>query len=271
MKKIIWSLIVLIAAFHSGFGADTYESILEKMAAGLASRLQQQGHPAVAVYPFYEKGNKITEFSRVVSEDFAIHLGQHKGFKIIDRNYLEQMMEEHRLNAEGLIDPRTAKKFGMIIAADYYITGKIHILRYSFRLSVFAINTQTGEQIWARSRYLPLDADLAMLAGIKDWKERSRILQKEQETGQAGCEKNQTGDVCFINKRIFVFTVEVFDSNGKSWGKFTVQPGDEGCIYDLPAGKVFHYKARKLETFIGERLPEGMFRVVICKTKHIRF
>jgi len=267
--RILSILSIVLSPLYSLNASVPYKQALEEMAEELAETLRQQNHPAVAVYPFYESGKHITEFSRVVSEDFSIALGEFKGFKIFEREYLEQMMKEHRLNAEGLIDPRTAKRFGMLIAADYYITGKINILNYSFRLSIFAINTETGERIFGRSRIIPLNADLAVLAGIKDWKERFKMHQDEQAAGREDCEKRQTGDVCFINHRHETYEVQLYDSSHRLIGKITVEPHSEACMYDLPAGKRYYYKALKSQIFIGDKIPKGQFRVVICATRRV--
>ena len=266
MQKKIWFLLTFSFVL-TAHGAIPYRQALSEMAGEMAAVLARKGKPAVAVYPFYESGNRITEFSRVVSEDFSIVLGKHRGFRIIDRAYLEQMLEEHRLNAEGLIDPRTAKRFGMIIAADYYITGQIHILRYSFRLSVMAINTQTGERIFADSRIIALDADLATLAGIKDWKRRDEERSNEEAAGQNDCMERQTGHVCFINRTGTTYRITVFGTKDHSvYGEIRVAPGRRACMYDLPGGKTYRYQGMKSQVFIGDILPKGQFRIVTCRT-----
>ena len=254
MKRSIVFLLFLFF-FTSAF-AQTYEETLDRMARHAAYKLAREGNPAVAVYPFYEQNRQITELSRVVSEDFSIALAKYaENFRIIDRTYMEQMMEEHRLNAQGLIDPRTAKKFGMIIAADYYITGKINLLGNVFRLSIFIINTETGERLFSDRKIIPLNDELARLAGMTQWVERP------------DCEKHRTGDVCFVNRGRETYRVRVENDGGIK--ELALPPGQEKCLFELPAGKVYRYKALKSQIFIGDIIPHGQFRIEPCQTVQV--
>jgi len=257
MKHILFIFSIFISLSLAA-QYDIYQKKLDRLAQETAIALKRYGHPAVAVYPFYQTPGKITDASRIISEDFSIALDKYRErFKIIDRSYMEQMMEEHQLNAEGLIDPRTAKKFGMIIAADYYITGTITLFKRALRISVFAINTETGERIYSGVTLVPLSAELSTLLGISDW-----------ET-LPPCEKHYTGTACFINRSNMAFRVKVRSNDGNHYD-ISIAPGGKNCLENLPADRTYRYEGIKAQVFIGDVMPEGQFYLRKCEEVNIR-
>ncbi len=270
MKKIF--LLILLVGNSLLFAQD-YDAQLEKMASGFARKLNQKGALNVAVYPFYNPKHRHTNMSRMISEDFTVYLNQHNtGFKIIERAYLEQMMEEHHLNEDGLIDPTTAKKFGMIIAADAYITGRAMLVGTSIRLSVFAINTETGERIYSDFKRIPLEQELADFLGIKDFRERQQ-RQDMYRSSNPDCARLQVGDFCFVNKTGVTRTVKVVPNVGMYGNEFpmtiSLRNNEKKCFIDLNANTSYKYIATQSQITIGDDNPKGLFRVKTCKSNFV--
>ncbi len=270
MKKIF--LLILLVGNSLLFAQD-YDTQLEKMAGAFARKLNQKGAMNVAVYPFYNPKHRHTNMSRMISEDFTVYLNQHNTrFKIIERTYLEQMMEEHHLNEDGLIDPTTAKKFGMIIAADAYITGRAMLVGTAIRLSVFAIDTETGERIYSDFKRIPLDQEMADFLGIKDFRTRQQ-KQDMYRSSNPDCARLKVGDFCFVNKTGVTRNIQIFPNTRHTYvynaETISLRNNERKCFKDLKANASYKYVATKNQTFIGDINPKGIFRVKTCKSNYV--
>jgi len=262
--------ILLFILFTSTLYSQTFDKDLEQVAKRMAAKINVKNNLSVAVYPFYNSKKNKTELSTLVSEDFTNYLNNfNSNFKLIDRAYLEQMMEEHKLNDEGLIDPSTAKQFGMIIAADAYITGKVHLFANTIRVNLVAINTQTGERICSEYKKLPLDYDIAEFVGI-DLKKREDKANL-YKSSNPDCSSKQVGDFCFINKQRQSLNVRI--SNVGRMASFfrsiTIAPGEKKCFNNLSSKITYRYIATKDVITIGDPMPKGEFTIKVCRSNFI--
>ena len=271
MKKFLLLLIIITNQWGH---AQDFDMALRSITKTTAIKLNAQNKTLnVVVYPFYNRKNKHTDLSRLISDDFSVYLSEFKNrYKIFDRSYLEQMMQEHRLNEEGLIDPSTAKKFGMLIAADVYITGKVMLFGTSIRLHVFAIDTQTGERVFSGFKRIPLDEDMASFLGIKDYKKRKDKEEMYKSTNP-NCAAEKVGDYCFVNKtsnRLTVYLQNLKDSQfyGGYIRNLSLNPNEKKCFKNLPEGG-YKYIARKSQVYIGDIIPQGEFYVKTCLSNYI--
>jgi len=267
MKQLF--LLISLSLSLLNYSQD-FDSALESMAKSMSRYLNGKSDLSIAVYPFYNQKNIHTDLSKLISEDFSVYLNQNNTYyKLIERTYLEQMMEEHHLNAEGLIDPRTAKEFGMIIAADLYITGRAMVFSSYIRLHVFAINTQTGERVYSDFKKVPLDEDIAEFIGIMDLKERQEKTAT-YTSSNPDCKEQNVGDYCFVNKSNKDYIIRISDKTNSylynSIRRITVRAFTKKCVKDLTAGKSYKYTANKQEIMIGDMIPQGEFFVGKCKS-----
>lgn len=267
IKKLVFILLMLT---FSVMQAQSFDKSLEKMAEEMAVKLNRTNNLKFAVYPFYDKVNKHSDLSRLMSDDFSVYLDQKSiNYSIMERNLLEQYMTEHQMNDEGLIDPATAKEFGMLIAVDAYITGKILIMSTYIRLHVFAINTQTGERIYSGFKKIPLDQDIAEFVGIHDLKEKQEKANMHVSSN-ADCAEQNVGDYCFVNrgtKPIFILLTNTGMMLTFS-RRLTVAPNDKGCFKNLPAGKSYYYQVSDNRVVISKVLYEGDIQVNVCKSDY---
>lgn len=266
MKKITILLILVTTSLFS----QNFDTELEHVAKRMAQKLNTKNKMNVAVYPFYNSKRVKTDLSVLVSEDFTNYLNNYnKAFKIIDRAYLEQMMEEHQLNEEGLIDPATAKQFGMIIAADVYITGKVHLFANSIRLNIVAINTQTGERICSEYKKLTLDYDIAEFLGVNLKKVKED--EKMYKSSNPDCKLKEVGDFCFVNKTSSNLNIRITTElhSYRSFRSISIAPNEKKCFLNLAANKTYFYTATKDVISIGEPLIKGEFTVKTCLSDFI--
>ena len=268
MKKLTFLLFLATSTLF----AQTFDKDLEQVAKRMAAKLSVKNNLSIAVYPFYNNKKQKTDLSTLVSEDFTNYLNNYnRTFKIIDRAYMEQMMDEHRLNDEGLIDPSTAKQFGMIIAADVYITGKVHLFANNIRLNLVAINTQTGERVCSEYKKLPLDYDIAEFVGV-DLKKREDKANL-YKSSNPDCASQKVGDYCFINKQRQSLNVKISNVSRSNMISFfrsiTVAPGEKKCFNNLSTKYTYRYTALKDVISIGEPMPQGEFTIKVCRSNFV--
>ena len=259
-------LLISLFTFSSVF-SQNFDLELEKVAQAMAKKLNTKDKINIAVYPFYDKQKKQTDLSQLVAEDFSIYLNQHnRNYKLIDRVYLDQMLDEHKLNEAGLINPETAKQFGMLIAADVYITGKTYVFPTYIRLQVIAIDTETGERVFSDYKRIPLDYDIAMFLGIKDYKKQ---IDKENfyKSSNPKCAEQEVGDYCFVNTLNYSVTVKLSDIGTLSslHRSITISPKEKGCFKNLATSKTYRYAATT-HIILDHALPKGEFEIKTCKS-----
>lgn len=267
IKKLV--LILLMLTF-SVMHAQSFDMSLEKMAEEMAVKLNRTNNLKFAIYPFYDKNKKHTDLSRLISDDFSVYLAQNaKSYSIMERDLLDQYMQEHQMNEEGLIDPKTAKEFGMLIAVDAYITGKVMVMSTYVRLHVFAINTQTGERLYSDFQKIPLDEDIAEFVGIYNLKEKQEKANM-YISSNADCAQQKVGDYCFVNdgnKPIYILLTNTGPMLTFS-KRLTVAPHDKGCFKNLPAGKSYYYQVSDNRVVISKVLYEGDIQINLCKSDY---
>ena len=92
----------------------------------------------------------MTELGRFIAEELSINLARsEKQFEVIDRTHLKSLLEEHKFNMSGLVDPQTAKKIGKIAGVDAIVTGKLTPFGDNVRVSCTVISTATAKTLAA--------------------------------------------------------------------------------------------------------------------------
>jgi curli biogenesis system outer membrane secretion channel CsgG len=239
MKNAI--ILCLLFLTTTASNAQTFDSELEKMAKNISTRLNALPQMQVAVYPFLDdKKSKSSDLGNHVTDEFCSYLtNQAQRYQVMDRGSMDNYMAEHNLNSEGLINPTTAKQFGMLIAADAYVTGTVFVFSATvLRLKVKLVDTETGQILAAASGKLPIDYDMAQYLGITNWKQGKKEAALNKSTNP-NCDVQNVGDYCFENKGRETCTVKIHDINNNSplstiYREITVQPGQTNCFRDLP-------------------------------------
>ncbi len=121
-------------------GALTYDP---SMVTQVGSRL------SVAVLPFEGKG-EAEDLSKSVTDKMITQLVNLRRFRVIERNALEEVMQEQKFGISGMVDENTAVEVGKLVGADVIIFGSIICETEYGKVSARVIDTQTSETIVAK-------------------------------------------------------------------------------------------------------------------------
>lgn len=124
-----------------------YDKIVNDLSAAGAALKDK----TVALIPFLdsdEKANK--KNANIISERILTKLIKQGTFKIVERNLLDKVLGELKLQASGVIDSENTKKLGKVLGVEAIITGTVaETARGEIDVNARLINVETAQAIGA--------------------------------------------------------------------------------------------------------------------------
>jgi TolB-like protein len=139
------------------------DSALVSLTNQLVSNLKVKDKVTIAVIGFPDANGNITELSQYLSESLISRLVLSGKFNVIERKLLGQIIEEHKLNMQGLIDGATAKQFGMISGVTYLVSGTIIDMVKTVNVNARLISTESGAIVDVALVQIQKDDDIEQL------------------------------------------------------------------------------------------------------------
>ena len=169
MSKTIGSLSVCGAAMFlsllvsSAFG---YEKEIEQLSAQMAEKIAGKGKKTVAVVDFTDLQGNVTELGRFLAEELSGSLSKgERGFEVVNRSNLKQLIQEHKLFSTGVIDQKAAMKLGEFSGIEALITGTITPFTENIRVSTSVLDMKTAKVIDNEKENIPRTKDINELLG----------------------------------------------------------------------------------------------------------
>ncbi len=240
MKIKLLLFVCTILSFTADLTAQDFDSKLEKLAQDTASKITENSKKKIAVWGFFEANGQQTALGNYITEDFSVYITNFgNNFEIIDRNHLDLLLKEHKLNAEGFIDTDTAKEIGKITAADAIITGTYSMVGPDkVKVRVKVLDTESALQFAASMGLLPLGE------GLKDIANTSYDAGGTKTTGASSSSTNcesEKGSLCFSNTTNEKMIVKInYHKYAKSSGyssldrkNLIIDAGETKCFYEI--------------------------------------
>lgn len=117
---------------------------LEHIANQIAESLVTQETRKIAIGSFKTLTGEESDFGRFVAEELTTRLFLGQSFQVVERQLLQQIIEEHKLFAEGIIDPASARELGRISGAGAILMGTVTDLGESVKINARLISTESG-------------------------------------------------------------------------------------------------------------------------------
>ncbi len=288
--KLLIGLFTLLS-FNINFSQSEYLTEYDKQMNQLASDVAAQAINKeklnIAVWYFKDSFRKKTALGDYIAQEFAVYFTNiSSGFEVMDRDAIDQILKEHRLNSEGFINPRTAKELGMYIQADAVVTGTVDVANsHSLKVRLKLIDIQTGKILAAIPRNILKDENIKYILHESDINktinidENKKRLTRGERYGNpqyvdSKCEKLKIGDYCFENDtnknyRITLTKSQINNQGKKPLKTLTIRAGGSVCLTDM---NVKTYNFEMEEYFEGKwptmTVPKnyGNFKVETCRS-----
>ncbi|HAQ62039.1 TPA: hypothetical protein DCR49_08620 [Candidatus Delongbacteria bacterium] len=112
-------------------------------------KITRVGSPlTVAIIPIESKESN-SQISSMILDKLITNLVKKRRFKVIEREFLDKIMNEQSLGMTGIVDEATAINAGKVIGAEAIIMGKQSELNGDLHISVRVIDVETSETITA--------------------------------------------------------------------------------------------------------------------------
>ena len=152
----------LLAAFAFASPARASEDIKD-LAKTVAVAAAARGVKRVAVVPFTAPRGAGSFSGAIVSERLVIQILARGELDLVERRFLDKVLEEQRLGVFGIMDQDTVKALGKVLGVDAILTGTIVELKGErVEINARLIHAETAQV---------LAADTVRVA--KDWEERA--------------------------------------------------------------------------------------------------
>ncbi len=129
------------------------------LARQITTSASTQQKQRIAVLPFRELDGQSTVLGTYLAEELVTNLFQLGNFKIVERQLLDKVLGELKIQQSGAIDPSTAKAIGRIAAVDAIVTGSITDFESYIAVHCRLIDTTTGEVFGAAQAKITKDED----------------------------------------------------------------------------------------------------------------
>jgi len=131
MKRTLNMVLVLAFCACSGQGRGDNASVnrwrdpYRVLASGLSAARDRVPNRKVAVLPFSYTDKRESDDGVVVSERLLTSLIRERKLEVVERNLLEKVMGELKLQYSGAVDERSIKSLGKILGVDAVVTGTL--------------------------------------------------------------------------------------------------------------------------------------------------
>lgn len=118
----------------------------------------------LAVLPIEEKTEtaKSKALGTTVREIVAKHAVNSRIFYLVDRDTLEQSLEEMKISMTGLVDDASITRAGKLIGVQVFITGTIAEIGSNFNISLRMVDAETGKVVAMETIEIPGEKLLAI-------------------------------------------------------------------------------------------------------------
>lgn len=111
----------------------------------------QDTRPGIAVLPFDNAGSygqdkeNFDALQRGIAGMLISELSANPAARVVERERIQQLLDEQRLADSGRVDARTAARIGKLVGARYVVTGSFIDFYGDFRLDIRLVNVETSE------------------------------------------------------------------------------------------------------------------------------
>jgi TolB-like protein len=200
-KRYIAVLCIVLCSQLSAQAQDI-DAELSKLAEKLAAQIEGHGTKKVSVVDFTGIQGTADDLGKYIADQLTVDLVMNKrNFSVLDRANLKTILAEHKLAAEGLVDPENAKKFAMLAGVDALILGT---------------STPKGQGVTVTAKVIAIDTSEIIAAGRAQFtktqavdKLQDPVIKKTQDADDTEKVTKKLGDL-----QVGLQSLHVLNGNG---------------------------------------------------------
>lgn len=133
---------------------------------------QEDTRPTLAVLPFVnsaigDANTELAPLSKGIADLLLYELAQNTGIRIVERENLQNLLNEQNLGQNGRVDDATAARIGRLLGAKHMITGSFVTDRSgTMVITLKTIDTETGRISWTHMDRDKTDNFMALVAKV---------------------------------------------------------------------------------------------------------
>jgi len=203
----------------------------------------------VVVVPFTYNQTP-TQFSNTLQDKLVTTMVQ-KGFRVVERNQLEQVLREQKLTYSGLFDLKSAKSVGKLLGAGEMVLGTIQDQGNTVAINARLVELETADILKATEVTLPKTPVIT--------KELEQALTPSPEIG--GPPVGVTPPIQTVNEGGITFTLQTCSkSGGKVTCKFRVTSNEKDQDFGLVGGRIFDENGEEYKSGSNNKLANKIGR-----------
>jgi hypothetical protein len=263
MKSIFLCAISTLFIIYTAY-PQALDNSIKSIAESIGQQVSVTGKVRIAVGDILNNAGETDPLTKYVTEQLEIYLIAGQTLHIMDRRHIKEVLKEHNLQSEGLIDERTTKSAISFLKIQGLVLGEVTSFGNKKKITIRVIDISTS-RIYA-----------AATSGFLDDPQISELITSTKEQkGTLDCQVNNSGDYCFVNRVNRKIILRVYQST--SWSEYSffkeiqVVSSESQCIYGLKPG-VYQYSAFAPN---GDRAPlgapvaQGTIKVELCKSGNV--
>lgn len=133
------------------------ESGIATLAEDIAKKNSDAGMDTIAILPFPNTDGSCSVLSVLVVDELiqSMFSVPKTRLRIVERAQLERIIDEHKFAADGLLDPKTAQRFGKVSGVKGLTIGSLTSIGDQLRINARLIATETGHTVSAAAVTIP--------------------------------------------------------------------------------------------------------------------
>ncbi len=145
-------------------GATGIDREIDQLAGLIGEKITASGKKKIAVVDFTDLQGTVTKLGRFIAEELSVSLASRaRGFRVVDRLYLQAVLKDMKFSSNGGLDPMAARKAGTAAGVEALVTGTLTPLGDDVRLNIKVLDTETAVVIGAHRGDIPLTGTIRKL------------------------------------------------------------------------------------------------------------
>jgi TolB-like protein len=151
---------ILFLCFLSSYNyAQSLDLCIKTLANDLGSKVSRKTRTQLALADFVNESGKSDALTDYIHEQLETDLINADNLKVMDRKHITQILAEHHLQSQGLIDETTARSAISFIKVDGWVLGEVVHFGHKIKIKLKVIDIATS-QLFAASESELIQDDL---------------------------------------------------------------------------------------------------------------